>query len=356
MSNEPESGTRSRLANALTWSLVTLLRLVLAIVLLLAITAGIYYGIQELEGRFRSIDRQVDLLQNDANDLTEGQTSQRVHLDELQESVDQHRRQLLGVEEKLAGQQNRLGVLSEEVSTLISGGDAISQSIIALGGGLVALQGDINEDGRRIDELGGQMDQMQAELGVFAVQVEDFEDALTSPDDEISRLHRALALFHLWELVTRARLRLAENNPGLAEVDVERAMSGVSSLIDAAAGEEANILTQVLARLALARDNLPNEPVAAGRDLEGAWEELDRLIVDLVLPGVFPEIVNADEIPAIPLTPGAAAIPTDTATPVSIATPTVAITPTVTISSTVTVTATIATTPAATATEISSTP
>ena len=67
-------------------------------------------------------------------------------------------------------------------------------------------------------------------------------------------------------------------------------------------------------RLALAYSNLPDDPTFAARDLESAWDELDRILMARLLPdfeeGLVVEPVVASTEEAAP------AAPEETASPV----------------------------------------
>ena len=108
---------------------------------------------------------------------------------------------------------------------------------------------------------------------------------------------RAIALFRIWEMIGRARLRLVDDNAGLAAADVELALAAVDDLlardlaVTATAQDEvepaplAEDLSTLRERLVLAGANLPDQPIAAGRDLETAWETLDAIITNVVANG-----------------------------------------------------------------------
>ncbi|MDX1689338.1 MAG: hypothetical protein R3248_15250, partial [Candidatus Promineifilaceae bacterium] len=140
---------------------------------------------------------------------------------------------------------------------------------------------------------------------------------------ELAQMRRALTLFRAWELVARARLRLLQGNAGLAAGDLTAAQATVDAL---AAEEGEAALAPLRQRLALALENLPADPVAAGRDLETAWEMLDEEIATLSGgPVAGPQLLVT---PALTATGTITATATLTATPV--------LTPTVTPAATAT--------------------
>ena len=105
--------------------------------------------------------------------------------------------------------------------------------------------------------------------------------ATPEPGTELSETDRVLILFRMWELISRARFRLLENNIGLASEDIEAAIRTVDLLL--ALQPEAESMQKVQARLLLAFGNLPDSPDLATSDLEIAWDELDAIFAEQVL-------------------------------------------------------------------------
>jgi hypothetical protein len=115
----------------------------------------------------------------------------------------------------------------------------------------------------------------------MAALQETLEDPLAATED-VEALRQTLALFRVWELVARARLRLLEDNPGLALADVQAAQAAVETILETAVEETVASLTPVQQRLDLAAASLPDDPLTAGRDLETAWESLDVYLGELL--------------------------------------------------------------------------
>jgi len=103
---------------------------------------------------------------------------------------------------------------------------------------------------------------------------------------------QVLTLFRVWELISRARLRLLEDNFGLARADTEQALRTMDFLL-AAAPEEAETWQRIQARLELALAALPDDPDMAAGDLESAWDALDELLTAMLLP----ELATAGSLP-----------------------------------------------------------
>jgi chromosome segregation ATPase len=327
MNGQQQSSRGSRLRSAVTWTLKTVIRLLVTAILLVALAALIQYGISEInneidssiEGVNRRIDvidsshsaveQEIDLLFSDVGNLMEANQQQQDELDEARSQLGERVEVVDQLQADLARQGEILVGLEAQAAGLVTARESISESISAVGSGLVALQGDINENGSRIDQIGGQLDEL-------AVQASE-------PDPALVALRDTLLLFRQWELIGRARLYLAENNPGLASLEIERLLAGLETATEAQGREVSQ--AQIVSRLTLALASLPDNPAAAARDLDAAWEVLDASLVDrLGLESTGSAPVSTEEAPEeatatapAESTPGAPveATPTPTPTP-----------------------------------------
>jgi chromosome segregation ATPase len=235
----------------------------------------------------------VETLQAETDDLDDRLSSLRREIAEDME----HQQQLL-----TALEENTMAAFNSSEIAVISSHTA-TEDTAALGTALVALQGDLNETNSRVDALGGEIDELRAENDTFGNSLGSLTqsvDTATEAASGVTDLEQTLALFQVWELIARARLRLAENNVGLATRDVERAFRAVDTLM--AIGSETNTesLQIMRTRLALTFGNLPDDPLAAANDLESAWDELERILTVRVLPQLAEELATATAEP----TPG----------------------------------------------------
>ena len=103
--------------------------------------------------------------------------------------------------------------------------------------------------------------------------------------EELAGWRRAVALFRAWEMIGRARLRLLENNLGLAATDIELAIVALDDLIEGESDQPSEDLIPIRERLVLAGVSLPDQPAATARDLETAWEALDAIVAEAVGQG-----------------------------------------------------------------------
>ena len=91
------------------------------------------------------------------------------------------------------------------------------------------------------------------------------ESELDASFDRLEALNERIQLLRAMELVLRARLALADNNPGLAGQDLRRARGVLAS---ATAPQD---WAPIVDRLDMALSNLNTAPLVAVQDVEAAW-------------------------------------------------------------------------------------
>lgn len=313
--------------------LLAFVKTIIILVILAALAGGGYLAVRELQRSFDSVTARVEInrrdleaLRSDVETLSSQAPDQQRAMAALQtETADLDARLLEQRQEildDLQRQQEQLSALETAMATAASDNEAAAQKAAedaaALGAAVVALQSDLNETNGRIDALGGEIDGLRAENDSLSSSVGALNlsvDAATEAAAEINQMQQTMALFHVWELVTRARLRLIEDNVGSATADVERAFRAVDLLLDGETVPDEEALRVMLTRLALAFTNLPENPDVAARDLESAWDALDDLLGLRLLPEL--ESLSGAELvlPAVEETPPEAA-PTPEPTPV----------------------------------------
>lgn len=298
--------------------------------LVAAIAAGAWIGYRELQRALQAADdlaernsQEIAVLRNDVDNLMSDTSDEEAisaleqEIEALQSRVDELDRE---VEDELAHHSEALAALQEELDGLSARAATREAELETLRRGVSGIQQDVNANAGAVDELGGDVDDLAADADALSetfAQVQ--EDA-----GELAQMQRALTLFRVWELVARARLRLLQGNAGLAAGDLAAAQATLDGLA-ADEGERA-AAAPLRQRLALALESLPDDPAAAGRDLETAWEMLDEAIATLTGgPVAGPQLL---------LTPSLTATTAITVTPTLTATP--ALTPTVTPAATAT--------------------
>lgn len=203
---------------------VNLVRITIWLVVIVAILGGIgaagYFGIPYLYVRF------VQPVELNASRIQEIATRQAADLATTDAEVSQLRQQL--------------ALLESRVTT---------------------VESSISEHGTTL----GQLEEMQTSL----------EQGLTEQRTELlSDLDYRVKLTRAIELLSRARLYLAQSNFGLARQDVLSARTLLIDLQAVAPSDQIASLRAVIARLDLTLGNLPGYPVIAADDLEIAWQVL----------------------------------------------------------------------------------
>lgn len=316
MSSEPttpatpaQPGFGRRVANAFGRFLKALLKVTLVIAIIAGIGFITYLIVQELQRSFRTVSSRVDYnlsqVQEIGHDLgeleetvTAGQSDQDTRLSSLESYVD------TTLADDLTHQDEMLGTLTLQLNQLVSETQTINSQIAALNEGVVALQGDINENNGRLDELGGELDAQANNTGELVVKVTELQTSIDAlPLEDIEQMRQVVTLFRIWEMISRARLHILENNAGLAANDTARALAAIES-VAANPQTPPDLLSQLAlaqARLTLANAYLPDSPDLAALDLENSWRELDTLLA--LMLGVVEPVSPATAVHETTTTP-----------------------------------------------------
>ena len=296
----PRPGFFGRLGRAFVGLLkATFFLLVFAVILVAA-----WFGFQELGRSFDSLAtrndlnaRRIEELRADVVDLTMERAAQERMVSSLEDEIASLDNEVATMSEQLATdlarQQDVLAVLETEVGELVVSGSTTAEEVEGLSAGVIALQGDVNQNQTAVDALGGNVDELNRHVSEMDEAFGSLESEVMGASGEavtaVSEMNQALTLFRAWEMVYRARLRLLEQNVGLAQQDVVVAQALLGLLVENS-GDEASggTLLAVQQRLDLAAGGLLSDPDTAVRDLESAWEMLDMILSELL--GV-PEIV-----------------------------------------------------------------
>ncbi len=272
------------------------IKVTFTLLILAALGIGGYFGVRELSRSLLSLTAdsyetaaRVDLLRSDVNSLMENETEGRRQDGAVQNDLTALDGRVSAVERELEAdltrQSEQLAALESRLDEMVMAGAVISENVTLLNGGIGALQADIVGYGTDLDSLGGEVDGLQSDVLGLTSQTEAIQESLVDPlagTAEVAELRQILVMFRVWELVSRARLRLVEGNPGLALADVEAAQEAMTAVIATASEEMVPLLEPIQQRLDLAAASLPDDPETAARDLESGWEALDSLLSDLL--------------------------------------------------------------------------
>jgi len=289
-------------------SLYRILRAFVIVMLILAVLAGVAWGglwlYQVISGeisrsaesvatRFAAQESRIDILRREVDTLLSANPGQEQRLSELDSRYTDLDTRLESLVGDMDRQAQMLDALDASMAVTLDNDAAAAQSLTDLSTALTALQADFNTSTGRIDALGGELDGLTGEVsqvksGLTAAEATAVAaaDQANASQTAVSDMAQSLALFRAWELVARARLRLLENNLGLAAADVDEATGTVTAVISTLPTESAAAtdLDVIRIRLTLAAASLPGNPNQAAADLESVWDGLDDILVSRLLP------------------------------------------------------------------------
>ena len=135
----------------------------------------------------------------------------------------------------------------------------------------------VAEQARLIADLEDTLAETNAQLETLSARLAQLEEELPGVA-EYAEYNRQLLLTRAWQEVLRARLRLLENNPGLAQDEIARARATLDQVYALSSAEQQAALDPVIERLEAVAGEITDNPFAATGDLEIAWFELGQLI------------------------------------------------------------------------------
>jgi chromosome segregation ATPase len=300
--SDPEPSGLNRFFRFLGRLVLAFLKLIPVFIIIAALVAAAWLGFQELNRSFGVVNERIDWYDDQvvqvrseiasvSGDLSEQQAQQRV----LATEAAQLDSRVSTLDDDLARQGEILAALEEQVTALESSTISNDDNITALGEGLNTLQRDVTTNSSQIDDQAGQIDGLGLELNTARGEIADNAAALAQKEAIVAQLSKTLTLFRIWETVARARLYLVDQNIGLAQADVETAQAILDQMAAEETGDLAESLGLVQTRLDLAVTALPDDPEAAARDLNTAWEALDAVLTTLLEEVSEAEIVPEGE-------------------------------------------------------------
>ncbi len=255
--------------------------------------------------------------------------------------IRDHTRQLNDLESRYAQDYGRLNeqsqALQERIDALESQGDTTREALDALQTRLATSEALLGE---MQTVLGGAQESLRAletQQTTFAPDITKLQSALTKLETVVGDLTETTAyiisdvealsatvkdesplvavradvkVLKAMELLTRARLQLAQDNLGTATTEVQEARNVLLALGATIPVHQQNALTAIVQRLDLGLANLPDAPRLAADDFEIAWQLLTRGLpvqstaMPLLSPLAAPEITSTATLTAtLPVTP-----------------------------------------------------
>lgn len=317
--NSSDQGFGYRFGRALGRFLLALLKTIVFVLIIGGIAAALIAS-YNLFVRGDRNEQWVDLLVEDIDTSRQRENELQADLDIAQNQIATLQADMAtmeaGTDEEMSTMIAMMHDMGDQLSILARSGQTISETVAILDTDLAALQTEMDSQTTALGEgvTGLQADAagLRDDLTTLQTQVDEI------PEVDVVRLEELLLLFRVGEMISRARLHLAEGNGGLALEQVNVALALVNGMM-ADERFDAAAITPLQERLRLAQSSLPTDSTLASRDLETAWSTLDARLTDLlglVLPANAPTSLNPTTTP-IPVTP-TATLPLATATPIPV--------------------------------------
>lgn len=321
----------------LWWIIRTTVLIFIVIVLVAAAVTGLgyagYLGVQEIQRSDNGLAMRIDANEQNLNSLRDlvnsefarGNPEQIVQIDQLENELATLTRQLEAMQtvqaEDTAVQTEQLNTLEARFATAIAQTDDLTGELETVQAALVALQSDLNNNGGRIDNLGGDLDRLRLQLSALDETV-----TAAARDDETSSLQQTLTLLQLWGMLTNARLSLVDGDVVVAETAVAQAILLANSLTPDTDSLTAAALARLQTRLDLAAAGFATNLPTVVQDLEAASQELTLLLSsplsEAEIVEATPTATETAETDEETATATSTPIPTATPLPSPTATPT----------------------------------
>ncbi len=222
--------------------------------------------------------------------------------------------QIDALEAELAVPVDELNAQQEQIDALQGHITEVQAQLVDAEGRLQAAEGDIDAQLAAVEDIGEVLDGFQDDLDVYEGGLSYISTRVPNPAT-FDAYNRQLLIMRAWQASTVARLRMAENNPGLAGDHLDTAITsldGALALSSAADAASTATLAEARDRLLQAQATLVDAPFLAFADLDTAWQLLSDMVtavdfVDVGGPAVDDQVIT----PTVTLSP----IPNETGTP-----------------------------------------
>ncbi len=279
----------------LWWIIRTTFIIFIVVALVAAVLAALgyagYWGVQEIQRSNNSLAIRIDANEQNLNSLrdlvnsefAEGNPEQQVQIDRLENELALLRQQVEALQvaqlEDTAVQTEQFNTLEAELATAVAQNSDLTDELETVQEALVALQSDLNNNGSRIDELGGDLDRLRLQLGTLDEAVAEFTTVTTATrDGATADLQQTLTLLRLWGVLTNARLALIDGDATSAETAVTQAVILADTVAAEPDSPTAAALVRLQTRLDLAAAGFPADLSQVAQDLEAASRELTLLL------------------------------------------------------------------------------
>ncbi len=305
------------------------LRLIFVVVIGVLLGAGIYwaasYGIavinrqvfQPIQNHTRQLDDLESRYAQDYSRLNEQTQALQEQTQALQEQIDalEHQDDLTSealdaLQTRLTSSEALMGEVRTTLDTAQESLGALEDQQTAFGPDLTKLQTALKKLETTVGDLTEATALIISDVAALGITVKDEAPLIGVRTD--------VQLLKAMELLTRARLELAQDNLGAAATEAQEARGVLLALNAAVPAEQQSALEAIVQRLDLGLANLPNAPRLAQGDFEIAWQLLRQGLptvtqpttATLLSPLATPPITATETLTApLPVTPTATPTP-----------------------------------------------
>ncbi len=296
------------------------LRLLFVLVLGVLLGAGIYWGaaygiaalnrqvFQPIQDHTRRLDDLESRYAQDYSLLNERTQALQEQVDALKGQRDTTQETLEALQTRLTTSETQLKAMQTTLKAAQEDLDALETQQTAVGPDITKLRTAVTELETAVDALTETTAKMVSEVETLSATVKDEAPLIAVRAD--------VQLLKAMELLTRARLQLAQDNLGAATTEVKEARNVLLALSATTSTDQQNALATIIQRLDLGLANLPKAPRLAADDFEIAWQLLKQ-----GLPAQSTAMPLLSPLTAPPITSTATLTATTPATPTVTPTP-----------------------------------
>jgi chromosome segregation ATPase len=259
-----------------------LLRLLLVVIIGVLIGGGIFYAV--VAGGPALYRAYIQPIESSIARIEGAQTGQSEYNEFLNDRVEGLQARVEAMESQSDGYKQMLSELQSQIDSINATPDTSEGDVKA---DIENLRQDtetqVAELQTTIDEIVPKIDNLDQAVGDLSSSVDDTEqsliemaDQMSDQDTPIEALRRELRLVQAMELLTRARMNIAENNIGRATEDITAAQELLTNLESLVPEYQTETVAAINERVGSALEMIPDSPVLAADELEIAWELLRR--------------------------------------------------------------------------------
>jgi chromosome segregation ATPase len=259
-----------------------LLRLLLVVIIGVLIGGGIFYAV--VAGGPALYRAYIQPIESSIARIEGAQTGQSEYNEFLNDRVEGLQARVEAMESQSDGYKQMLSELQSQIDSINATPDTSEGDVKA---DIENLRQDtetqVAELQTTIDEIVFKIDNLDQAVGDLSSSVDDTEqsliemaDQMSDQDTPIEALRRELRLVQAMELLTRARMNIAENNIGRATEDITAAQELLTNLESLVPKYQTETVAAINERVGSALEMIPDSPVLAADELEIAWELLRR--------------------------------------------------------------------------------